>query len=181
MLSPLASSIAGAGIDTMPFWRVYGYLQAPNIILQLKRCRAGESEQFSSQLKISAKAIILFFSFYSLTTDFYPINCSCPWHYSELPTLSPITIPIAAVPPPGHTWRKAAVSDDVASVLPELTMAWPTCHFALHYKVTCCPLSFLDCTLFPSMPLNLWVWSYFSSQMSSRLFFSPSRFLFSGI
>lgn len=59
MLSPLASFRQVLALVPCLFGG-YGYVQAPNIILQLQRCRAGECKQFSLHLKISAKAIHYF-------------------------------------------------------------------------------------------------------------------------
>lgn len=84
-----------------------------------------------------------FFNFYCLTAaiDFYP----CLWHYSELPTLSPATIPVAAALPPGHTWGNAVVCGLWWDGSCASRVTWPICHFALLPTIIfglhiCCPL-----------------------------------------
>lgn len=59
---------------------------------------------------------------------------------------SPITTPVAAVLPPGHTWGNAVVCVLCWDGTSASRVTWPTCHFALLYEFTCCSPSFLGCT-----------------------------------
>lgn len=122
-----------------------------------------ESLNSSLTFENHCKSHTPFLNFYCLTTaiDFYP----CLWHYSELPTLSPATIPVAAALPPGHTWGNAVVCVLWWDGTWASRVTWPIylslCTAAHHH--------FWAAHLLPSVPLSLWVWSYFSSQSSSML------------